>query len=230
MPQALVTGVPQLPFSVEYQNRQRALINEFFYVDVFLRFSQMSEQGNQSRMTNDHVAELQGEKAAILGTRIGNLQSEAFDPLITRVFEIEARAGRIPQAPEILTNTVHGPVEIEYLGPLAQAQTRLTKIRSIVSGLQIATQIAQINPTAIDVIDYDVATREALDAEGFPASCMRDPKMIAQIRDQRNKLQERERFSEEFPKVARGAAALSKAPEAGSIVQQVLGGEGAPVQ
>ena len=32
---------------------------------------------------------------------------------------------------------VHGPVEVQYLGPLAQAQTRLTEIRAMQTGLQL---------------------------------------------------------------------------------------------
>ena len=168
--------------------------------------------------------ELQGEKAAILGTRVGNLQSEAFDPLINRVYSIEAAAGRIPSPPDILLETVHGPVQVEYLGPLAQAQTRLTKVRSITTGLQLLTLIAQINPTSIDVVDYDKAALETLDAVSFPASCIRDPKMVQMIRESRNQQAQHEQQVEAIPKLAKAAAAMAKAPESGSILQQMMGG------
>jgi hypothetical protein len=225
------TGVQNLPFSIEYQDRITKIINEHFHTDVFMMMSQLSQQGNQSRMVMEQVQELQGEKAAILGTRVGNLQSEAFDPLISRVYSIEAMAGRIPQPPDILLESVHGPVEIQYLGPLAQAQTRLTKVRAITTGLQLLTQIAQNNPTSIDVVDYDKATMEVLEAVMFPASCYREPRAIAAIRDQRNKMMQQERTAENLPKVARAAASLSKAPEAGSLVEKIMGGgEGAPAQ
>ena len=168
--------------------------------------------------------ELQGEKAAILGTRVGNLQSEAFDPIITRVYSIEAEAGRIPTPPDILTNTMHGPVEIQYLGPLAQAQTRLTKVRAIQSGLSLVTQIAQINPTSVDMVDYDQAAIEALDAVSFPATCVRDSKQVTAIRQQRNQLQSQERQAENIPKLAKAASALAKSPESGSILEKLMGG------
>lgn len=229
-PMPLYTGVNQLPFSIEFQDRVRQIINQHFHTDVFMMMSGLSQQGNQSRMVVEQVQELQGEKAAILGTRVGNLQSEAFDPLINRVYSIEAMAGRIPTPPDILMESVHGPVEIQYLGPLAQAQTRLTKVRAITTGMQLLTQIAQINPTSIDVVDYDKAAMEVLEAVMFPASCYRDPRQVVAIRDQRNKMSQREETAENLPKLARAAASLAKAPEAGSILKQVMGGEEAPVQ
>jgi hypothetical protein len=225
-PLPLYTGVQNLPFSLEYQDRVRQVVNQHFHTDVFMMMSQLANAGHSERMVVEQVVELQGEKAAILGTRVGNLQAEAFDPLIGRVFSIEAAAGRIPEPPDILLESIHGPVEVQYLGPLAQAQTRLTKVRSIQTGLNLLAMIAQNNPTSVDVVDYDRAAIEALDAVSFPASCYRDPKEVAQIRQQRSQMIAQEHNSEVVPKMAKAAAALSKAPESGSILKQLMGGEG----
>lgn len=224
MPQELITGVQNLPFTVEYQDRVEAVIREYFHTDVFQMMSQLAAAGKSERMVQEQVQELQGEKAAILGTRVGNLQSEAFDHIINRMFEIESAAGRIPTPPDILLSSIHAPVEIQYLGPLAQAQTRLTKVRAIQSGLSLVGQIAQINPTSVDVIDYDQAAKEALDAVSFPASCVRDTKMVTAIRDQRNKLAAQERQTEAIPKLAGAASKLAKQPESGSILEKLMGG------
>jgi len=230
-PIPLFTGTQNLPFNVEYQDRVRQIINQHFHTDVFMMISQIMQQHGAGRPVTEQIMEMQGEKAAILGTRVGNLQSEAFDPLISRVYAIEAAAGRIPQPPDILLNSEHGPVEIQYLGPLSQAQTRLTKVRSITTGLQLLTQIAQVNPTSIDVVDYDRAAMEVLEAVMFPASCYRDPRQVMAIREQRNKMMQQDHTAENLPKVARAAASLAKAPEAGSILKQLMsGGEEAPAQ
>lgn len=224
-PIALQTGVQQLPFAVENQDRVRQTINQFFHIDVFMMMSQLAAAGRSERMVTEQVAELQGEKAAILGTRVGNLQSEAFDPLIFRVFSIEAAAGRIPSPPDILLESVHGPVEVQYLGPLAQAQTRLTKVRAITTGMGLLKTMAEFNPTVIDAVDCDMAAKEAMDAVGFPAELYRDPRAIAAIRKQRNQMEQQQRTAEEAPKLAHAAAQLAKAPEAGSIMQQLIGGD-----
>jgi hypothetical protein len=225
MPQQLITGVQNLPFTVEYEDRVAKIINEYFHTDVFMMMSQLAQGGDTSRMVVEQVQEIQGEKAALLGTRVGNLQSEAFDPIINRMYEIEAAAGRIPTPPDILLSSIHSAVEIQYLGPLAQAQTRQTRVRSITSGLQMITQIAQLNPTSVDVIDYDQATLEVLDAVSFPASCVRDTKQVTAIRDQRNKLASQERQTEAIPKLAGAAAKLAKQPESGSILEKLMGGD-----
>jgi hypothetical protein len=223
-PMQLTTGVQNLPFTVEYQDRRAAIINEYFHTDVFMMMSQLANAGKSERMVQEQVQELQGEKAAILGTRVGNLQSEAFDHIINRMYEIEAAGGRIPQPPDILMSTIHEPVHIQYLGPLAQAQTRLTKVRNLQSGLGLVTSIMQINPSSVDMIDYDQAAVEALQAVSFPASCIRDQKQVTAIRQQRSQLQAQERQTEAIPKLAKAASSLAKQPESGSILQKLMGG------
>ena len=224
MPQQLLTGVQNLPFNIEFQDRVSKIINQYFHTDVFMMMSQLANAGKSERMVQEQVMELQGEKAAILGTRVGNLQSEAFDPIINRVYSIEAEAGRIPTPPDILLNSIHGPVQVEYLGPLAQAQTRLTKVRAIQSGLQLVGAIAQLNPTSVDVIDYDQAALEVMDAVSFPATCVRDAKQVTAIRQQRNQMAQQERQTEAIPKLAGAAAKLAKQPESGSILQKLIDG------
>lgn len=221
----LITGVQSLPFNIEYQDRVRQIINQFFHTDVFMMMSQLASAGRSERMVVEQVMELQGEKAAILGTRVGNLQSEAFDPLIERVYSIEAAAGRIPEPPDILMAGPHGPVEVQYLGPLAQAQTRLTKVRAIQTGVALVRQIAEINPAAVDVIDTDAAVRESLDASGFPVSCYRDPKMVEMIRQQRNQSQQQQEQAELALTTAKAAAAASKTVQPQSPLKALMGGE-----
>src|ERR1017187_10927308 len=231
-PMPLYTGVQQLPFNIEFQDRVRQIINEHFHTDVFMMMSQLSQQGNQSRMVMEQVQELQGEKAAILGTRVGNLQSEAFDPLIYRMYSIESAAGRIPSPPDILLESVHGPVEIQYLGPLAQAQTRLTKVRAITTFLQLVGQVAQIDPSVLHVVNSYETVKELADAVNVPVACLNDPKTYAMILQSLQKIAQQDRTAENLPKVARAAASLAKAPEAGSMIEQLVngGGEGAPAQ
>ena len=231
-PIPLYTGVQQLPFNIEMQDKVTQVINEHFHTDVFMMMSQLSQQGNQSRMVMEQVQELQGEKAAILGTRVGNLQSEAFDPLIYRMYSIESAAGRIPAPPDILLESHHGPVEIQYLGPLAQAQTRLTKVRAITTFLQLVGQVAQIDPSVLHVVNSYETVKELADAVNVPVACLNDPKTYGMILQSLQKIAQQDRTAENLPKVARAAASLSKAPEAGSLVEALMqgGGEGAPAQ
>lgn len=224
-PMPLQTGVQNLPFSIEYQDRVAKIVNQHFHTDVFMMMSQLANAGKSERMVQEQVMELQGEKAAILGTRVGNLQSEAFDPLINRVFSIEAEAGRIPKTPDILLESVHGPVQVQYLGLLAQAQTRLTTVRSIQSFMQIAGQIAQFDPSIIHAINAPLILRTVRDAVNAPVDCVYDEKTFAGIVQQLQHNAQVQQEADIIPKFAKAAAALGKSPESGSIMKQLMSGE-----
>ena len=218
------TGVQNLPFTVDFQERVGQIINEHFHADIFTMLSQIGQQKGMGRPVTEQIFEMQSEKAAVLGTRIGNLQSEAFNPLIARFFDIEARAGRIPEPPQILSDSEHGPVMVQYLGMLAQAQTRLSKIRSIQTSVSLAMQITQFDPLAIHAIDTDEMLREAMDASGMPASCLRPPKAIAQIREMAEKQRQQQQQIENAPKIAKAASLASKSAEPDSPLKMLMGG------
>jgi hypothetical protein len=224
MPQTLPTGVQNLPFNLEYSDRVRQVVNEHFHTDVFMMMSQLASAGKSQRMVVEQVMELQGEKAAILGTRVGNLQSEFFNPLIDRVYSIEAAAGRIPTPPDILLETMHGPVEVQYLGPLAQAQTRLTTVRTAQTFLQLKKQVAEDDPTIIHFVNSPRILRDLRDALNAPVDWVYDEKTCAGIVQQINKAAQQQQQIENAPKLAKAAAAMGKAPEAGSALKQLVSG------
>ena len=225
MPQQLITGVQNLPFNVEFQDRVKATIDEHFHVKVFMMMSQLAQAGDTSRMVTEQIQELQNEKAAILSTRIGNLQSEALNPLIERVFDIEARAGRIPTAPDILLNSMHGPVQVQYLGPLSQAQTRLTKVRALNSFLGLVGPLAQVDPSIPHAINAHYILKQFQEATSIAPDCVYDDKTYAQIMQTLQQQAQQEQTAENVPRLAGAAAKLAKAPEAGSILEHLMGGD-----
>jgi hypothetical protein len=224
MPQPLTTGVQNLPFSTEYQGKVAQIINQHFHTDVFTLLTQLAQGGATERMVTAQINELMTEKAALLGTIVGNLQSEGFNPMIARVYDIEARAGRIPEPPQILQDSEHEPIKVQYLGLLSQAQTRVTKVRAIQSGVALITSITQFDPLAMHALDTDEMVREAWDAVGGPATCLRDPKAIAEIRKMAQEQQEKQQQIENAPKIAKAAALAGKAAEPDSPLKTMMGG------
>ena len=224
MPQPLTTGVQNLPFNTEYQGKVAQIINQHFHTDVFTLLTQLAQGGATERMVTAQINELMTEKAALLGTIVGNLQSEGFNPMIARVYDIEARAGRIPEPPQILQDSEHEPIKVQYLGLLSQAQTRVTKVRAIQSGVALITSITQFDPLAMHALDTDEMVREAWDAVGGPATCLRDPKAIAEIRQMAAKQQEKQQQIENAPKIAKAAALAGKAAEPDSPLKTMMGG------
>ena len=218
------TGVQQLPFSIEYQDRVAQTVKDHFHTDVFMLLSQIGQQKGMGRPVTEQIFEMQNEKAAILGTIIGNLQSEGFNPLITRFFDIESRAGRIPEAPQILLDSYHGPVEIQYLGMLAQAQTRLTKVRAIQSGLGILQQIAQVDSTVVHYMNTGDMLREGWDAVGAPANGVLPQKQVEQILLNLQKQAQQQQQIENAPKIAKATALAGKGAEQDSPLRALMTG------
>jgi len=222
MPLPLNTNI-QLPFTVEMQDRVGKAIKEHFHVDFFLMLYQAAF--NKVDLTATQVIGMQGEQAAVLGTRIGRHQSEALNPIMDRVFNIEVRAGRMPELPQILQDTPGTSIEVDYVGPLSQAQKRLFKTQSIRAGLELGAQISQVFPSSADIIDGDIAMKEALESVGFPAKAFRDPKTVKQIREIRQKDEAAAKDLEAIEGLAKAGQKLTKKIEEGSPLDALTGGE-----
>jgi hypothetical protein len=117
------------------------------------------------------------------------------------------------------------PIEIDYLGPLAQAQKRLFKIQGIRAGVEMTREISEIYPYASDMIDGDKMMVEALDSVGFPAKALRTPEEIQQIREIRQKQEEEMRMLEQAEQLSKATQKLSKPMEEDSPMKLLTEGE-----
>ena len=220
MPLPLSTGI-QIPFSVDMQDRVDKAIKEHFHVDFFLMLYQAAF--NKVDLTATQVIGMQGEQAAVLGTRIGRHQSEALNPIMDRVFNIEVKAGRMPEPPQILQDSSGASIETDYVGPLSQAQKRLFKTQSIRGGLELATQIAQVFQTSVDMVDGDAVMKEALESVNFPSNALRSPEMVKQIRDIRAQDAQAAKDLEAIEGMSKAAQKMSKTTEPGSPLEALTG-------
>jgi len=224
IPMPAITGI-QLPYGQDQQDRTDKSIKEHFHVDFFLMLNQAAF--NKVPLTATQVVGMQGEQAAVLGTRIGRHQSEGLNPLMDRVWNIEERAGRLPQPPQILMDLGGGQnIEIDYLGPLSQAQ-KLTGIQSIRAGIEIAKEFASVPgmEMAIDVIDADKTLTEALNVVGFPAKCLKEQSTVDQVRAIRQQQQKAAQDLEAMGEMAKAGQRLTRKVEKGSGIDMMTGGE-----
>lgn len=220
----MMTGI-QLPYAIDQQERTDKSIREHFHVDFFLMLNQAAF--NKVPLTATQVVGMQGEQAAVLGTRIGRHQSEGLNPIMDRVWAIELRAGRLPMPPQILMDLGGGQnIEIDYLGPLSQAQ-KLTSIQSIRAGIEIAREFAATPGMeySIDIIDADKTLTEALNVVGFPAKCLRDQGNVEQVRGLRQEKREAEENLQAMGEMAKAGQRLTRKVEKGSGIDMLTGGE-----
>lgn len=218
-----------LPYAVDQQERTDKLIKEHFHVDFFLMLYQAAF--NKVDLTATQVVGMQAEQAVILGARVGRLDFELYDPIHDRVFYIESRAGRIPDPPDILLSHMEEEssrgrrinIEIEHMGPLAQAQKRLFKQQSLNAGAEYLARMREIDPASIDRVDTDQAVIEGLDAVSWPANCLRTDEKVMQIRQLRQQKEEQIRSAQVLGEVAKASRHLGKTAESGSPMEAIKG-------
>ena len=173
---------------LEMQEQRRHAIRDAFY------FSLMQLVGSPD-MTATEVLQRQEEKLRLMGPHLGRLQSEFLDPLIDRVLAALVRRseaawaaggdGVLPMPPEALSGT---DIRVEYVSPLAKAQMAADG-QAIIRTVESLLPLAQFDPGVLDNLDADATARALAGAWGAPGRIIRDPRTVAQIRQQRQAAQ-----------------------------------------
>jgi hypothetical protein len=139
-------------------------------------------------MTATEVMERQAEKAAVLGTIIGRVSSEFLDPVIDLTFDYAMKGKRLPPPPPEFAKAMiqsGGRIEVDYLGPLAQAQKKFHVTQGATQSIQAIAPIMQMNPNVADLINWDQLVMEMLRSYGMPQKAVNDLRDVAKIRQQK---------------------------------------------
>lgn len=134
---------------LDMMNEIRQRIRLAFYNDLVTTTSNV-------QMTATEVVQRTDEKMRLLGPVFGRLQTELFGPMISRVFGLLLRHGKIPPLPEELEGA---EVRVEYLSPLSMAQKHL-EAQAVMKTLEMAEGFLKIQPEAAAVFDVPAAIRK----------------------------------------------------------------------
>jgi len=211
----LVSGYP---VGVDREERKQEAIKKHFRVEFFLMLANATR-----RMTAYEVAERQAEKAALLESPITRLGTDVLNPIFDRIFEIEWRAGRIPPPPPSLAKYSGEELEVDYVGPLAQAQKRLFRTQGTDRFLERAIPIIQINPEVADNVDWDQLIREYMEADNVPQEIVVPEDKVAKMRELRNRMKQLQAQLQLRQQEIENYQKLAKAPEEGSPVGAEIG-------
>lgn len=146
------------------------------------------------KMTAVEVQARTDENWRVLGAVFGRLQSEMLEGLMDRVYRIIEGSRRLdgtpilPPAPDELKEDPR--LRLNYISQLAKAQTQ-AELNSVVQPIMMLAEIAQVNPTILDIVDFDAAGREVLELSGAPATLSKDPQQVEAERKQRAQAQAR---------------------------------------
>jgi hypothetical protein len=165
--------------------RVESRIKRTFYNDLFLT---SSRDPNASPLRTGQVEEQSEERMIQLGPVVQRLQTEAFEPLIERCFNMALRANQFEALPPDLA-AMAGNYEILMVSPLAQAQKQL-EARSIQSYVGFIGAIAQYDPKVLDKVSIDRVADEYADIAGVPTTILATDQEVEQIRTARARAQQ----------------------------------------
>jgi len=208
---AVRTGV-DFPVGIDREERIQRAIERHFKVEYFTLLSNLAAQAGVSR-TATEVIEMAGEKAAVLGRPINRLNNEVLNPIIDRIFGIELKAGRLPPMPQVLKDMEGEAIEVNYRGPLAQAQKKAFQVQGISQAIAQIAPLAQIKPEILDIINGDATVREILEATGFPQKAINDNTKVENIRTARAKVLAEEEQKEGLERLAATSKTFAEAEQ-----------------
>jgi hypothetical protein len=182
-------------------------IDSTFYVDLFLAIT--SQDG---RMTATEVAERHEEKLLMLGPVLERLQNELLSPAIDRTFNIMQRGGLLPEPPEEMQGM---DLKVEFISMLAQAQ-KLVGIGSIDRFMAYVGSIAQMNPAALDKVDFDQSIDEYGEILGVPPRVIVSDDKVAETRAARAQQEQMMQAAAVAPAAADVAKSMSETQTVGN--------------
>jgi hypothetical protein len=199
-------------------------LREKFKAKTFTLLSQLTAL--TQRMNLVQTAEIQGEKAALMGPMMSRNQSELLIPLIQSTWRVLVEHGRIPVPPPSVLRYLQTPVDIRFFGPMAIAQKRFLELQGINPALdrlaEIGKEFPEVKMQIDDHLDPDELFSRIWEGYGAPAKVARDMTTINQVRQARVKAQQQQMKVAMAEKMAKGFHDTQQAPEEGSPGQSLM--------
>lgn len=217
----------QIQAGLEREQRKQAIIEKHFMVPFFTMLQQISEIDKGDK-TAYEIRRIEEEMAILLGPHITGLNQDVMDRLIDGMFNDAWQANMIPRPPELLVESSVGrKLEVDYMGPLAQAQRSFYHSEPYRKTMGDIAGIMQMDPTGATTqrvmqnYNFDTFFRNMSKTNGLPEEVMfseEDRDKIRQAIAQQQAMQQKMAAMVEAGKANQG---LSKAAEPGSPAAQM---------
>jgi hypothetical protein len=159
------------------EKRQQA-IREGFFVPLFV-------SPDSPVKTATQVLQEADERNRITAPMITRLHHELFSPLVLRVLDVLAQAGRLPEPPASRAGV---ELDVEFISPVISAQ-RMTEGMALLRLFEAVAPWYQIDRGAFDWLDTDAAVRVLHAATGAPASVLNSPAAVDRLRKARQEME-----------------------------------------
>lgn len=203
-----------MSLAFEFSDRKRKNIDEAFWKGLFALLQDMPPT-----MTAYEVRERLAEKMELLGTPLGRLQIEFYNPYLIRAFWVMARQGMFPPVPrQLLGHTI----EIEYVSKMALAMKAFEK-RATFDTIQTVGALSEIDPYIIqDNFNIDEVVQGTALSSGMPVKYIKTPDMRDRDRKARAEQVAREKADQADAAIAQAYPNMTTAPEKGSPAEAAM--------
>lgn len=162
----------------EQSQQMRRSVERWYNTSFFLQLSELTASNTGSWPTATQILQLAGEKAAILGPRVGRF-TNVMRQIDRRFFDIELRKGvhgALPAPPPVVEDYLAEQAElgkknisltVEMIGPLAVIQQRAETLGRSAEGMEIIGNYLQMDPLLIHKVRLDVQMEKDLEAVRF---------------------------------------------------------------
>lgn len=205
------------PIAIDWVDRLEQRIHNHFHADLFKMLTQATRQ-----MTAREINERMGEKVALLSAPLTGQNNEMLAPAVKRTFHLAMRNGWLPLPPPALAK-MNVQIDVEFVGPLAQAQQRYHQSHNVNAGIGTIAALAQSSGhmEIWDNGDLDELSRFIMENEGWPQKAIKEVVDRDRLRQKRAEEMEKQKKLENAERVAGMVPDISQAPEPGSLAETI---------
>ena len=202
-------------------NEVRQRLAKTFFNDVLMTASQYETRSNVTAIEWDMR---KSESLVALGPALERIDHEVLGPVLDRVFGIATRAGILPPAPPEIQGQM---IQVEYVSMLQQAQQAAASA-GIERVLQLSGGLLAAKDDIMDNIDCDYALDKYSELLNNDPKIIRSPEAVAQIREQRQQMQQAAAQAEQLKALSEAGKNLGSIDLGGGNAAQALAGGIAP--
>jgi hypothetical protein len=206
---------------LDREERKQAIIEKHWLVPLFQMISQADKE-----MTATEARQRREEWAVLLGPHVIGLNTDVIEPFIDHLFNDAFENGLLLPPPEVLVQA-GGGLEVDYRGPLAQAQRSFFKQEPFRAALADIAGVAQLQmqtsgaAPVLDNYNLDFISKEMSRASGLTEEALLEDKVIQQIRQARAEQAQAKQMAEQAAKLGKAAPGLNEPVQEGSILEQI---------
>jgi hypothetical protein len=183
----------------------RERIEDHYYVNEL-------QMKDSPQMTATETIERKEQILKMFGPMRSRVETELFDPVLQRTFNIMYRNGQFPDPPAIVAE-LGGQIDVKYTGPMARAQ-RAEQVSGNERWLMGIANLAQIFPEAMDIPDVDAIMINNADLLNVPAKNRKSQKEIDATRKARAEQQKAMQEAAMAQEAGAGMEAMGKGQQA----------------